>query len=319
MSKLAEAWLQFDGKIYLSDPIKFEVLNKLPVGVIEAKIQIGIEYGNDKSQSQPIKIMYNMEDILATIYYKNIPLVESFPLYSIPSPNMTTEIKFTFRLSVEDLSYIESRRADDINDLIVKINGFYSSIDTMNRTPIGNGIQSFYIFLPWKFSQKEWIDFLNALGYAEKWIVEIDRPRVEGFYEVIEFLDKAKSGLSDNSSPDAIISDLRSAWDCLDPFLTKFQESISAEINSGSKGEKDQPSKSERLNEVAEASKAILSDIVRLKKAIDKLTQIGPHKESYVSTREDAILAYRLTVSMISYYSALLKEVSEQNEIRGQN
>ena len=52
---------------------------------------------------------------------------------------------------------------------------------------------------------------------------------------------------------------------------------------------------------------------IDLRKMVDKLTQIGPHRETYVSSFQDALLAYRLTTSMISYYSHLITEVSRKN------
>ena len=63
------------------------------------------------------------------------------------------------------------------------------------------------------------------------------------------------------------------------------------------------------------AIKEYLKSINQLKKTIDKFTQIGPHRETYHSTIEDAELAFRLTTSLIAYYSKLLSKISTDSEV----
>jgi hypothetical protein len=63
------------------------------------------------------------------------------------------------------------------------------------------------------------------------------------------------------------------------------------------------------------AIKEYLKSINQLKKTIDKFTQIGPHRETYHSTMEDAEVAFRLTTSLIAYYSNLLSRISKDSDV----
>jgi hypothetical protein len=67
------------------------------------------------------------------------------------------------------------------------------------------------------------------------------------------------------------------------------------QIEGLSRGEANQPSKSLRIADV--------------RKAIDKFTQNGPHSDVYEVTSDDALLAYRLTASMIAFLSKKARRV----------
>ena len=76
----------------------------------------------------------------------------------------------------------------------------------------------------------------------------------------------------------------------IDQFATESDQAI----NGLSLGEKEKPTKSERILET--------------RRWIDKLTHIGPHNDLYEVTRDDALLAYRPTASMIGYLSKKSRE-----------
>ena len=291
-----------------------KVNNKIPWCVVTFDIALEYQAGRTRGTVPEVRTTCQVLPMILHIDSRGLPIVEGLAKpYGYIDVHWTNSIQIPVRITLEALLFLEGQRNDD---LTIQFGLELENREYMEAT--NNILAEERIILPFpqKLSQKDWLTLLNQMGYNEKWIIELDRPKLEGFHEVIEFLDKAKDGIFSNSSPDTIISDLRSAWDRFDPFLSKFQQSIKSKIDRGSKGENDQPSKDQRITEIAKANVAVLDDISKLKQAIDKLTQIGPHKESYVSTREDALLAYRLTVSLISYYSALLKVVSEKSNVR---
>jgi hypothetical protein len=99
----------------------------------------------------------------------------------------------------------------------------------------------------------------------------------------------------------------------MDGFVLEFNNEIKNYINSKSKKEDKQPTKDERVESINKSIESYLNSIRLMKESIDKFVQIGPHKEIYNSTREDALLAFRLTVSLMSYYSGILKRISDND------
>ncbi len=101
-------------------------------------------------------------------------------------------------------------------------------------------------------------------------------------------------------------------------FVKQFESELKKAINSGSKGESGEPNKDERVEKIMEINKKLLGDLIDLRRAIDKLTQIGPHREFYVSTKDDATLAFRLSVSLLAYYSRLLANLDKSKKGKGE-
>ena len=128
------------------------------------------------------------------------------------------------------------------------------------------------------------------MGYNEKWIIELDRPKLEGFHEVEEHLKKAQEALYGKTDPEDVLRDLRAARDSLRDFYDKRKEEIFKYIDSGSSGEPGKPKKSERFQHIWDG--------------ISEFLNLGPHSDKYTVTYADAQLAFRQFVSVPRHFSA---------------
>lgn len=313
MVKLSEFQADFDGKIFINDPIEWKVLNKVPIAVFEIKLNVGAEYGKKLDQpGQPYyNVGYSIDETNLALLFQNIPVSHSYISQGSVDPHMVANASYILRISIEDLKEIESKRVDDIT-LNLVLEGKIIPHRSDSFQPISTS-KRFMLHIPWKFSEREWAKFLRDLSYSERWIVEMERPKLEGYHEVVEFIEKAGKGIMENAPADQVVSDLRSAWDRMDPYLSKYLKMIKEKINENSESEVNQPTKDERVNSIQESLDSFINDILELKRRVDKLTQMGPHKDVYSIKREDALLAYRLTVSLMSYYSELLKRITERS------
>lgn len=193
------------------------------------------------------------------------------------------EVFWVVRPSREEIQAINAARSGDVRvDLSVEFRyltkeqmpfGPYESVDTPCQV---------------KVSERDWLGILDQLGYYGGWVVEVPRPTIDGMEEVVRFLDSAWNKLQAHDPP-GTVADLRKAWDRADPILDAFASDRDHSIDGLSRGEADQPPKSRRIGDI--------------RKAIDKFTQIGPHSDVYEVTSDDALLAYRLTASMVAYLS----------------
>lgn len=313
----------FLGEMWTSDcrarvkvnSLDIKVKSKLPHCVIGIEVNFGHEYGsyNETQPGSNVRTHHVEAEIEPWVLQGSVdgvPVFESNLLSSRSiSINRNPKVMFDYLLRPEAIQYIESRRSDDV-DILLTLIGRYSEKPIDMSSPTFQG--TLHIAFNKDFSHKIWNRIMREIGYSDTWIIAIERPAVEGYHEVLEFLNKAKDGLQDNDSPDAILSNLRSAWDCLDPYIKKYGENIQKQLNAGSKVEVGQPNKDVRVASIRDSVLNTIRSITDLTKSIDKLTQIGPHREWYQSTRDDALLAYRLTVSLMSYYSKFLKSSSEE-------
>jgi hypothetical protein len=126
------------------------------------------------------------------------------------------------------------------------------------------------------------------MGYASGWILEVERPLVEGWDRVVAFLDKAAERIASRDAEGAI-AQCRAAWECLHPLIEAEATEIAAEVDRGSTPEESEPRKSER--------------IIALRRACLKWAHTGAHPENYAASMDDALLAYRQTASLVSYLS----------------
>lgn len=221
-------------------------------------------------------------------------------------------VEATFSLDSQVLKAVESQRTNDII-MSLRVGYMFEEQDQSNRFQtfsFGHGVA----YVNVKLTAYEWNTLISEMEIDSKWIVEVAKPSLEGFHEVLNFLDKASKGISQKKDPEEIISYLRAAWDSLDPYILKYEKELKDLINGDSKKEDKQPEKDERIDAIKKGIIQRIQDDIELRKMVDKLTQIGPHRETYVSSFQDALLAYRLTMSMISYYSHLITEVSGKNE-----
>jgi hypothetical protein len=136
--------------------------------------------------------------------------------------------------------------------------------------------------------EDEWLEALEKMGYHGGWVIEVERPFVEGWSRPVEFLDKAWDRIQVRDAEGAI-GQCRAAWESLGPLLEAAAEGIATEIDRGSAVEAGEPKKSER--------------VLALRKSALKWAHAGAHPESYSASMEDALLAYRLTASLISFLS----------------
>ena len=310
-----------NGKIDVQvETSQFEPSNKLPLCRLQVPVTINIQPGVIKNQiNQDNQLLYEIRVHTLQLIYQNLVISEAFTtdMGIVLRPQFGVTPKFQLPLSYESLSYIERNRVDDV-DLSLRFVGSYNVCSDWNEWKIvpdtgGNGIN---LHLAFQYSQKQWTDFLRKIGYGEKWIFEVERPKLQGFDAVLEKIQSAEEKLmkGQSSDPADILTDLRAAWDRFQPYLdTKFEE-IKNSINDKSATESNQPSKSDRIVDIINLQRKLIDDIQDLQKRVDKLLQIGAHREIYVSAHRDALLSYRMTVSMMEYLSGLISENVRKEE-----
>jgi len=307
------------GKIKIS-LTEVKVENALPVGLISANLNIIVEPGKyTKSDNQSIDVYYLIKPKSLTIILNQKELLYSDNAYFTGTfmnqnrkfiwgfPYFSADLVFKFNVSTAILNYIESLREGDITLSFILYSEylpvyFYSNSLIKTIKTIDDPFQlfdrEFSALLSYEFSEKRWVKFLEDLGYGAKWIVEIDRPDIEGFSEVIKFLNKAKEGLYSKSNPGYVIDDLRLARDSLAVYLERNKENVYKVIDEGSVNEEGHLKKSERIEDMY--------------KAIKEWLNIGPHGDKYNVTYQDALLAYREFIAMLSYLSFVLAEARRQ-------
>lgn len=296
---LGETYLEYSGKLKLYGPVGYEILNKMPIGLLRIKFQLAIEPGNVPSgqpNSPGARCDYRLEDIQILLNFGSLPLLEGRMSVLPYNPNLSQEMNLDIKIYHQELQLIESKRADDVL-LNLYVKGRYIAVQ--GSRDIGRS-NIFGISSEWKFSQKEWTEFLSKVGYSEKWIIEVDRPKLEGFHEIISHLEKATDALNNKRDPENVIRDLRAAKDSFKTFYDSNKEEIERIIDLGSLGEPNQEPKSKRVEGI-----------------YDKITyflNIGPHNDKYEVTYRDALLAYRQFVTIMSYFSEILIEIKEDLE-----
>ena len=200
------------------------------------------------------------------------------------------EFRFEFLLSTLVIDAIENYRSDDV-PMQLRM-GMQYCVEENDRREWTTTT----LVRDMKQSQKEWLDILRSLEYSEHWTIEMARPHIVGFDKMEEHLTKARDCIQGRDYEGAM-HNCRVAWNSVEPLLKGLVEKLNAEIDRDSPGESGQPAKSGRTWKVKEAVKS--------------LSQIGAHKESYVVKPQDALLCYRLTVSLASYLSFIASAVEE--------
>ena len=200
---------------------------------------------------------------------------------------LNQEMKWRVQLPRYLLEAIESKRVHDITiDVSVELR--YRQDPSL---PFGE-FGAVFAFLLLKVSEKDWLDALGAMGYQGGWIVEVDRPEIEGWDVAVGFLSKAQDRIS-SRDPEGAIAQCRAAWKRLKPLLDDVWTGIGTEVDRGSSPEDDHPRKSERIEKLRDATMS--------------WTNTGDHPEHYAASMEDALLAYRLTASLMSFLSRKAK------------
>lgn len=288
----------------IDDNNEMKVLDKLPLCRISKKYKVVPELSPGDYQTQGSPEITCFFDYI-TMEIDGIVVFSGIPVEEYIQPIWKRDIEFYMYCDPIKISFIESKRTHDLS-LEVKIRGKYKLLK--RAQPYSIDLNSFTFKYTMSLSESRWLEMLKLIGFGEKMIIEIDQPKLEGFNDVMDFIGKAAKGITENVAPEDIVSNLRSAWDKMEQYLGKYQKEIKDRIGEGSGSKSGEPTKDERIDKIRKSLISFVSDILELKKDVDKLTQIGPHREVYSVRREDAILAYRLTVSLISYYSGLLKQ-----------
>lgn len=199
------------------------------------------------------------------------------------------ELEIGFPFPRNTIDAIESQRIDDLPlNLSLQLLLSYQDDDSNIH------YVKTYANLNLKYSQKEWTEILQKMGYTESWIFEITRAKIEGLDTVVEHLQKA-ADCHYTRDYDNCMANTRIAWDAFKPLLDSKWKKIAIMIDEGSEGQNTHDPKSQRIKEIIDK--------------IHYLSNVGIHREGYKVFPEDAMLCYYLSVSMISYLSRWLNKV----------
>lgn len=208
----------------------------------------------------------------------------------------------------EDLKYlvplqrgfVEQVERARINDVPVTLSLQFRYLARMGAAGPAAAVQrpsATWISHAFDISQAKWLESLDKAGYFGAWVLEVQRPTVEGWTEVVGFLKKAEERIVSHDAEGAI-AQCRAAWNSVKPLLEGHWDEVATEIDRGSTKEQDYPLKSKRVKSLWEWS-AMLSNI-------------GDHPESYAATMSDAFLAYQTTSSLVAYFSRKYTEAERR-------
>jgi hypothetical protein len=297
MPSLGEMSIDYGGEVEVPE-CHIRAISQVPYALWEATVNLRLsKVPFSPGQLGQAQTQYGVEigNSVLKLYYNGKPIAESFTEPFHVELNFENNFALKIHMPVQALQFIEKYRQDDVQ-LEFQMVGNYFIFPQNN--PQGKTLKQYLLLFQKKFTQKEWIGLLRETGYSDKWIIEIDRPKIEGYNTVLEFLDKAGNELFDKKDPAGVLAELRKAWNSLEPLIKNKRNEIDERIDRGSPGEKDEPKKSERI------------DDIRTK--LRKFLQIGPHEsEGYSVFYSDALLAYRLSLSLLQYYSELLGEIEK--------
>ena len=189
-------------------------------------------------------------------------------------------MSFQVHLDRNTIESIEARRDHDVRVVLNMVLRYFE--DGSNHP------QAAYAQAPFDISESKWLKILTALGHRSSWVLYVDRPEIEGWDKAIELLHEAEERIS-SKDPEGTIVKCRAAWNAIEPLLNGRIEDIKPEVDRGSTPEEGQRSKSSR--------------VMALKDAALQFSHTGPHPENYHASMDDALLAYRVTASIITYLS----------------
>ena len=238
------------------------------------------------SQQGPSKYVVSGVSANVSIGGVSVPFVtiESGFHYGNPVGHMLNQdLKCLVQLPRYLLDAIERARVHDVQ-ISVSIELRYHFIGGAPHETL----QVAHGYMQVNVSQKQWLDALTAMGYHGGWVIEIEQPTIEGWSKVAGFLEKAAERIA-SCDVEGGVAQCRAAWESLTPLIEAESAEIDFEVDRGSTAEEGEPKKSER--------------ILALRKAALKWAHTGAHPENYAASMEDALLAYRLTSSIVAYLS----------------
>ncbi len=156
-------------------------------------------------------------------------------------------------------------------------------------------LKTYSRILSLSFSQKNWSEILDQLGYGEFWIMELSKVDIIGMDNVIKHLNKAKANLIHHSYEDCM-TNIRSAWNAINPIINDKKDEIKELLDRENVEEISYDPKSKRIFDLLDRIKTFV--------------QIGVHRENYESNFHDAQLSLYQSISMISYLSQMLKKIN---------
>jgi len=305
MTELNKIPLHYNGELILNGLESFgpayEVKEKIPSSIIELKYNISIKigkFGNQGEVSYKILPEYSLIRLGGQIISWGLP--QKLEL----SPTLIENLNFSHFLDQHSLKIVEDKRNKDVLFNVVII-GKYLAIHGGAPSVIQDDFGVFQLSFNWKLSQDEWLKLLSSLGYSEKWIIELDRPKLEGFHEVLEYINKAEEALYNKSDPQSVLRELREAKESFRSFFEKYKDMIFSKIDEGSIGEQDQKNKSERVYEIYDK--------------VSNFLNIGPHSNKYKVTYDDALLGYREFISILSYLSKIISDIKNEEKESGKD
>ncbi len=278
----------------------FNVVEKFPYSAINVRLVFNNDNGKIKINNQG-KLMDKGTVLL--IY----PISITLKIFNI-SARGEMEFKTDYRihndviisvpLSIDFLYYIESKRTGDLKITIKFDFAYRDTVDINSDDQIYGGMASLQFIED--FSAAKWTQLLTDIGYSEKWIIEIDRPKIEGFTEVIEHIKKAQEALFNKNDPEDVIRDLRVAKDSFKSYYDSRKSEIAKSIDIGSQGEPNRAQKSQRIEEMYAK--------------VCEFINIGPHNDKYRVTYSDALLAYREFISLLSYLGGIISDIQRDEK-----
>jgi len=290
-----------------NNDVRIKVIKPVPFPVVEITLSLIYEPKNLSDDSR-----ITLAPTMIVGKYAGIPILQSIIDFSNIEPYYYSQHAWVAMLSMEALAFVEESRQDDAT-ISVELSGFYKETvpKTASQGDEYQAVDSFFLPIQRKFSQKEWASFLSEVGYGKKWIVELDSPKISGFEDVQSHLEKAWTDIYVAHAPDDAMVDLRTAWNSFEPIWKERGEKVKQEINEGSRSEQGYPNKGERVDAVKEELEKYIDCLSELQEKVKNITNIGPHKEVYAVSMEDALLGYRLTMSLMSYLSKFLEKAKK--------
>ncbi len=274
----------------------YSIINPVPWGAISFNFQLFPQSSSFKINGRDFDTYFQILPQYFQLEFRNIPLLSGyFTFYSHYIPMLGTNISLNVHIPIDAISFVESQRNDDVEFTGRLVFWYKESVPDLKMKLIDN--DQCVLNFQYKFSQKDWIDLLSKINYEDIWLIEITKPKIEGFHEVTEHIQKAYEALYNKKEPEDVIRDLRAAKDSFKTFYDVKKEKIFEIIDRGSSGDSGNENKSKRIDK-------IFVDI-------GNFLNIGPHNDKYKVSYADALLAYREFISVIAYLSSILKEVKE--------
>lgn len=208
------------------------------------------------------------------------------------------ELRYLLVLPRDLISQIEAVRVDDVTvSLSLQARYLRKMQPGQGAVPVIPSV--FGVGHSFDISESKWLGLLDKMGYFSSWLLEIPRPKIEGWDQVVGFLKKAEERILAHDAEGAI-GQCRAAWKSVQPLAEANLSDIAAEIDRGSKKEEDEPEKSKRVE--------------ALWRGALKFSNTGSHPEYYAATMSDAMLAYQITCSLLAYLSRKQVEVQKHEQ-----